>query len=345
MENNSTFNIQHSKLQRHSRIFVAGGTGLVGSAIIKKLHEKGYTNIVASYHSRPPLTNNQSTNPPITWQQLDLIDSLAVSEFFAKEQPEFVFLAAAKVGGIVANSTYPADFIYINTMIAANTIHTAYKTGVKKLLNLGSSCIYPKHAPQPLKEEYLLTGPLEDTNEAYAIAKITAIKLCKHYNNQYGTNFISLMPTNLYGPGDNYDLETSHVLAAFIRKFHEGKINGGPILLWGDGSPRREFLYSDDLADAAVYFMENNDYKDIGEFVNVGTGKDIPIKDLAELVASIVGYKGEIEWDTSKPNGMPRKLLDISKLTSLGWHYKTTLSEGIRKTYEEYCSRCTKQSV
>ncbi len=292
---------------------------MAGSAIMRKLRQKGYTNLLYRTHS-----------------ELDLTRQEEVEHFFKTEKPDYVFLAAAKVGGIVANSTYPADFIYINTMIAANIIHTAYKTGVKKLLNLGSSCIYPKLAPQPLKEEYLLTGPLEETNEAYAIAKIAAIRLCKHYNDQYGTNFISLMPTNLYGPGDNYDLETSHVLAAFIRKFHEGKVHGGPVVLWGDGSPKREFLYSDDLADAAVYLMENKDYKDIGEFVNVGTGKDMPIKDLAELVAGIVGYEGKIEWDTSKPNGTPRKLLDVSRLSSLGWHYTTSLSEGIRKTYEEY---------
>lgn len=292
---------------------------MAGSAIMRKLREKGYTNLLYRTHS-----------------ELDLTRQEEVEHFFQTEKPEYVLLAAAKVGGIVANSTYPADFIYINTMIAANIIHTAYKTGVKKLLNLGSSCIYPKLAPQSLKEEYLLTGPLEETNEAYAIAKIAAIRLCKHYNDQYGTNFISLMPTNLYGPGDNYDLQTSHVLAAFIRKFHEGKIHGGPVVLWGDGSPRREFLYSDDLADAAVYLMENKEYKDIGEFVNVGSGKDMPIKDLADLVASIVGYEGKIEWDTSKPNGTPRKLLDVSRLSSLGWHYTTPLSEGIRKTYEEY---------
>ena len=306
-------------MNKKDKIYIAGHRGMAGSAIMRKLRQKGYTNLLYRTHS-----------------ELDLTRQEEVEHFFKTEKPDYVFLAAAKVGGIVANSTYPADFIYINTMIAANIIHTAYKTGVKKLLNLGSSCIYPKLAPQPLKEEYLLTGPLEETNEAYAIAKIAAIRLCKHYNDQYGTNFISLMPTNLYGPGDNYDLETSHVLAALIRKFHEGKVHGGPVVLWGDGSPRREFLYSDDLADAAVYLMENKDYKDIGEFVNVGTGKDMPIKDLAELVAGIVGYEGKIEWDTSKPNGTPRKLLDVSRLSSLGWHYTTPLSEGIHKTYEEY---------
>jgi len=306
-------------MNKKDKIYIAGHRGMAGSAIMRKLREKGYTNLLYRTHS-----------------ELDLTRQEEVEHFFQTEKPDYVFLAAAKVGGIVANSTYPADFIYINTMIAANVVHTAYKTGVKKLLNLGSSCIYPKLAPQPLKEEFLLTGPLEETNEAYAISKIAAIRLCKHYNDQYGTNFISLMPTNLYGPGDNYDLATSHVLAALIRKFHEGKVHGGPVVLWGDGSPRREFLYSDDLADAAVYLMEQKDYKDIGEFVNVGTGKDIPIKDLSDLVAGIVGYEGKIEWDTSKPNGTPRKLLDVSRLSSLGWHYTTPLSEGIRKTYEEY---------
>jgi GDP-L-fucose synthase len=309
-------------MKLNDKIYIAGHRGMAGSAILRKLREKGYTNLLSRTHA-----------------ELDLTRQEEVERFFHSERPEYVFLAAARVGGIVANSTYPADFIYINTMIAANIIHAAYKTGVKKLLNLGSSCIYPKLAPQPLKEEYLLTGPLEETNEAYAVAKIAAIRLCKHYNDQYGTNFISLMPTNLYGPGDNYNLETSHVLAALIRKLHEGKESGGSVVLWGDGSPRREFLYSDDLADAAVYLMEQKDYKDIGEFVNVGTGKDMSIKDLAELIAGIVGYEGKIEWDTSRPNGTPRKLLDVSRLTDLGWQYTTPLSDGIRKTYEDYCSK------
>jgi len=218
-------------------------------------------------------------------------------------------------------------------------IEASRRYGVKKLLNLGSSCIYPKYAPQPIKEEYLLTGPLEPTNEAYAIAKISAIKLCKFYNQQYGTNFISLMPTNLYGPGDNYDLENSHVLPALVRKFHEAKMKGGPVILWGDGSPMREFLHSDDLADAAVFLMENKDASEIGEFVNVGTGEDLAIKDLAELVAKIVGYTGEIIWDTSKPNGTPRKLLDVSRLTALGWKYKIKLEEGIKSTYKDFISK------
>lgn len=304
------------------KVFVAGHRGLVGSAILRKLTVAGYTNIITRTHA-----------------ELDLTRQEAVEDFFKKERPAYVYLAAAKVGGIGANATYPADFIYLNLAIALNIIESARKYGVKKLLNLGSSCIYPKFAPQPLKEEYLLTGPLEATNEAYAIAKISAIKLCSFYNKQYGTNFISLMPTNLYGPGDNYDLKNSHVLPALIRKFHEGKIKGGPVILWGDGSPMREFLYSDDLADAAVYFMEKKDAADIGEFVNVGTGEDISIKDLANMIATIVGYNGEIIWDTSKPNGTPRKLLDVSKLTTLGWKYKIKLEDGIKSAYQDFVLR------
>ena len=301
------------------KVYVAGHRGLVASAIVRRLKAGGYGNIITRTHA-----------------ELDLTRQEEVKAFFAAERPEYVYLAAAKVGGIGANSTYPAQFIYENLAIALNVIEAARKYGVKKLLNLGSSCIYPKYAPQPIKEEYLLTGPLEPTNEAYAIAKISAIKLCKFYNQQYGTNFISLMPTNLYGPGDNYDLENSHVLPALIRKFHEAKMKGGPVILWGDGSPMREFLHSDDLADAAVFLMENKDAVDIGELVNVGTGEDLAIKDLAELVAKIVGYKGEIIWDTSKPNGTPRKLLDISKLTSLGWKYKISLQNGVEMTYRDF---------
>jgi GDP-L-fucose synthase len=303
----------------NAKVYVAGHRGLVGSAIVRRLKAGGYGNIITRTHA-----------------ELDLTLQEEVEAFFAREKPEYVYLAAAKVGGIGANSTYPAQFIYENLAIALNVIEAARKYGVKKLLNLGSSCIYPKYAPQPIKEEYLLTGPLEPTNEAYAIAKISAIKLCKFYNQQYGTNFISLMPTNLYGPGDNYDLENSHVLPALIRKFHEAKIKGGPVILWGDGSPMREFLHSDDLADAAVFLMENKDAADIGEFVNIGTGEDLAIKDLAELVAKIVGYTGEIIWDTSKPNGTPRKLLDVSKLTALGWKYKIKLEDGIASTYQDF---------
>jgi len=308
----------------NAKVYVAGHRGLVGSAIVRRLKAGGYGNIITRTHA-----------------ELDLTRQEEVEAFFAAERPEYVYLAAAKVGGIGANSTYPAEFIYENLAIALNVIEAARKYGAKKLLNLGSSCIYPKYAPQPIKEEYLLTGPLEPTNEAYAIAKISAIKLCKFYNQQYGTNFISLMPTNLYGPGDNYDLENSHVLPALIRKFHEAKMKGGPVILWGDGSPMREFLHSDDLADAAVFLMENKDAADIGEFVNIGTGEDLAIKDLAELVAKIVGYTGEIIWDTSKPNGTPRKLLDVSKLTALGWKYKIKLEEGIRSTYKDFISKYT----
>ena len=305
----------------NAKVYVAGHRGLVGSAIVRRLKTGGYGNIITRTHA-----------------ELDLTRQEAVKDFFAREKPEYVYLAAAKVGGIGANSTYPAEFIYENLAIALNVIEASRRYGVKKLLNLGSSCIYPKYAPQPIKEEYLLTGPLEPTNEAYAIAKISAIKLCKFYNQQYGTNFISLMPTNLYGPGDNYDLENSHVLPALIRKFHEAKMKGGPVILWGDGSPMREFLHSDDLADAAVFLMENKDAADIGEFVNVGTGEDLAIKDLAEFVAKIVGYTGEIIWDTSKPNGTPRKLLDVSRLTALGWKYKIKLEDGIKSAYDDFAS-------
>jgi len=303
----------------NEKIYVAGHRGLVGSAIVRKLTALGYKNIITRSHA-----------------ELDLTRQEDVEAFFMKEKPAYVYLAAAKVGGIGANATYPAEFIYENLSIALNVIEASRRYGVKKLLNLGSSCIYPKYAPQPIKEEYLLTGPLEPTNEAYAIAKISAIKLCKFYNQQYGTNFISLMPTNLYGPGDSYDLENSHVLPALIRKFHEAKMKGGPVILWGDGSPLREFLHSDDLADAAIFLMENKDAEDIGEFVNVGTGEDLAIKDLAELVAKIVGYTGEIIWDTSKPNGTPRKLLDVSRLTALGWKNKIKLEEGIKSAYDDF---------
>jgi GDP-L-fucose synthase len=306
-------------MNKQDKIFVAGHRGMVGSAIVRNLKAEGYNNLLLR-----------------TSAELDLTRQTDVEEFFKQERPNFVFLAAARVGGIFANSTYPADFIYQNMMIAANVIHSSYMYGVRKLLNLGSSCIYPKNAPQPLKEEYLLTGPLEETNEAYAVAKIAAIRLCKHYNEQYGTNFISLMPTNLFGPGDNYDPDTSHVLPALIRKFHEAKKNGGLVVLWGDGTPRREFLYSEDLADAAVYLMNTADYRDIGEFVNVGTGKDITIKELAEMIAEIVGYNGAIEWDTTKPNGTQRKVLNLSKLQLLGWKPKTSFYEGINFTIEDY---------
>jgi GDP-L-fucose synthase len=326
-------------MNKDSKIYIAGHRGLVGSALTRKLREQGYSNLVLK-----------------TSKELDLRRQADVETFFAHEKPEYVFLAAAKVGGILANNTYKAEFIYDNIMVAANVINAAYKSGVKKLLNLGSSCIYPKFAPQPMKEEHLLTGLLEPTNEPYAIAKIAAIKLCRYYNEQYGTNFISIMPTNLYGPGDNFDLETSHVLPALIRKFHEAKlrmeqaqveVKAGsssqpkpePVTLWGSGEPYREFLYVDDLADACVFLMEKHDYKDIGEFINIGTGEDIKIKDLAALIKNIVGFNGSIQHDRSKPDGTPKKLLEVSKMKSLGWGAKTSLEEGIRKTYEAYLDR------
>jgi GDP-L-fucose synthase len=306
-------------MNKNGKIYIAGHTGLVGSAISRALKARDYHNIVTR-----------------ELEELDLRNQQAVEDFFKAEQPEFVFLAAAKVGGIFANSTKKAEFFYDNIMIAVNVINAAYTFRVKKLLNLGSSCIYPKLAPQPLKEEYLLSDYLETTNEAYAIAKIAAIKMCKYYNDQYGTEFISVMPTNLYGPHDNFNLETSHVLPALIRKIFEAKQNNTPVTLWGDGSPMREFLFVEDLADAVVFLMENRDIKEIGEFVNIGTGKDISIKDLAELIASIIGYEGEFIWDTEKPNGTPKKLLDLSRLKSLGWEAKTSLKDGIKKTIEWY---------
>lgn len=302
---------------------MAGHRGLVGSALKRKLESKDYSNLIFRTHRELDLTNQQ-----------------AVNEFFELEKPEYVFLAAAKVGGILANNSYPAEFIYQNLMIEANVIHASYKYGVKKLLFLGSSCIYPKLAPQPLKEEYLLTGPLEETNEAYAIAKIAGIRLCKHYNQQYRTNFISVMPTNLYGSNDNFDLETSHVMPALIRKFHDAKVKNEPeVIIWGTGKPYREFLHVDDMADACVYLMENFNTDDIGEFVNIGVGKDITIGELAELIKEIVGFKGSIKKDLSKPDGTPQKLLDITKLSSLGWSAKISLKDGIRQTYEWYQSQ------
>jgi GDP-L-fucose synthase len=310
----------NSGMKKDSKIYIAGHRGLVGSALVRKLRDQGYTNLLVK-----------------TSGEVDLRRQAEVESFFEKEQPEFVYLAAAKVGGILANNTYKAEFVYDNIMIAANVISAAYTFGVKKLLNLGSSCIFPKHAPQPLNEGSLLTGPLEPTNEPYAVAKIAAIKLCRYYNEQYGTNFISAMPTNLYGPHDNFDLETSHVLPALIRKFHEAKItHQHAVSLWGSGKPHREFLYVDDLADALLFLMVKFDYQDIGEFVNIGTGTDITIKDLAELVKKTVGYDGIITHDLSKPDGTPKKLLDISKIKSLGWEPKIGLPEGIRMTYEWY---------
>lgn len=304
-------------MDKNATIYVAGHRGLVGSALLRRLQHEGYANLVVR-----------------TSAELDLRRQADVEAFFQKERPEYVFLAAAKVGGILANSTYKAEFIYDNVMIASNVIHASYRSDVKKLLNLGSSCIYPKHAPQPMKEEYLLTGPLEPTNEPYAIAKIAAIKLCRYYNEQYGTNFLSVMPTNLYGPNDNFDLNTSHVLPALIRKFHEAKAaNEKTVVLWGSGEPFRDFLYVDDLADACVFLMEKYGSKDIGEFINIGTGEDIRIRDLAALIQKIVGFDGEIINDRTKPDGTPKKLLDISKIAAIGWKPRIGLNEGIRLTY------------
>jgi len=309
-------------MDKSAKIYVAGHRGLVGSALVKRLREGGYANLVLR-----------------TSKELDLRRQSDVEAFFDKERPEYVFLAAATVGGILANSTFKAEFIYNNIMIAANVIDASYRSGVKKLLNLGSSCIYPKLAPQPMKEEYLLTGLLEPTNEPYAVAKIAAIKLCRYYNEQYGTNFISVMPTNVYGPGDNFDLETSHVVPALIRKFHEAKNQGRPsVTIWGSGSPYREFLYVDDLASACIFLMERYGYREIGEFVNIGTGLDLTIKEIALMVKGIVDYQGEIEYDRSKPDGTPKKLLDVSRIGKFGWKAGTGLDEGIRKTYEFYRS-------
>lgn len=297
------------------KIYIAGHRGMVGSAIHRRLETLGYSNIIFR-----------------TSSELDLRNQSAVHDFFATEKPEYVFLAAAKVGGIVANNTYRADFLYENLMIQNNVIHEAYKSGVKKLMFLGSSCIYPKMAPQPLKEEYLLTGLLEPTNEPYAVAKIAGIKMCDAYRSQYGCNFVSVMPTNLYGFNDNYDLNNSHVLPAMLRKFHEAKINNSPTVnLWGTGTPLREFLHADDMADACVHLMKT--YNEAG-LVNIGVGEDISIKDLALLIKGIVGYEGGIDWDSSKPDGTPRKLMDVSKLKSMGWQAKITLEEGIKGVYK-----------
>lgn len=351
-------------MHKTSRIYVAGHRGMVGSAFVRLLRRKGYENIITRTHA-----------------ELDITRQKDVEDFFIEEQPEYVFLAAAKVGGILANDTYKAEFIYNNIMIASNVINTSYKNSVKKLLNLGSSCIYPKLAEQPMKEEFLLTGTLEPTNEPYAIAKISAIKLCRYFNEQFNTNYISAMPTNLYGPCDNYNLETSHVLPAFIRKFHLAKllmnkefeairldmescplgfgldneanrkdeksirdalgrvgIQEDHVTVWGSGNVYREFLHADDLADACIFLMENCNYDDTGEFINIGTGDDIRIKDVAGLAREIVGFKGDIRYDSSKPDGTPRKLLNVNRLNEIGWKAKIGLREGIRDAYEWYCS-------
>lgn len=351
-------------MEKNEKIYLAGHTGLVGSAIMRKLQSEGFQNIITRELS-----------------ELDLCSQQAVEEFFKCEKPDYVILAAAKVGGIMANSTYPADFIYQNIMIAANVIHASYKYGVKKLLNLGSSCIYPKLAPQPMKEDCLLTSELESTNEAYAIAKISAIKLCRYYNEQYGTNFISVMPTNQYGIGDNYNMETAHLLPMLLRRFHLAKllkagdletikadlkryklgwgldeginvedkesiinalaqIGAYPdkVVVWGDGSPYRELMCSDDLGDACFYLMQNKDYKEIGELVNITDGTDIQLKELILMVKEIVGFEGELVWDTTKPNGTPRKLMDATKIKSLGWTPKISLREGVEKIYKHYAN-------
>lgn len=304
-------------MEKNAKIYVAGHRGMVGSAIVRALKKQGYTNIIMRTH-----------------KELDLTRQDQVESFFNEEKPDYVFLAAAKVGGIIANSEALADFMYDNMILEMNVIHSAWKNGCKKLMFLGSSCIYPRMAPQPMPESCLLTSELEKTNEAYALAKISGLKYCEFLNRQYGTDYISVMPTNLYGPNDNYHPTHSHVLPALIRRFHEAKISGAEsVTCWGDGTPLREFLYVDDLADASVYLM--NTYSG-NETVNLGTGKELTIKELTELVAEVVGYEGEILWDVSKPNGTPRKLLDVSKLESLGWKYKTELPEGIRLAYEDF---------
>jgi GDP-L-fucose synthase len=307
-------------MDKQAKIYIAGHKGMVGSAIYRKLVKEGFANFI---------TRNSS--------DLDLRNQQQVSDFFAAEKPDYVFLAAAKVGGIIANNTYRADFLYDNLQIQNNVIHNAYLNGVKKLMFLGSSCIYPKLAPQPLKEEYLLTGPLEETNEPYAIAKIAGIKMCDAYRAQYGCNYISAMPTNLYGYNDNYHPQNSHVLPAMIRRFHEAKESNAPdVTIWGTGSPKREFLFADDLAEACYYLMQN--YNEPG-LVNIGTGEDLSIKELAQLVKQIIGYTGDIKFDTSKPDGTPRKLMDVTKLANAGWKYHTTLADGIALAYKDFLSK------
>ncbi len=304
-------------MEKNAKIYVAGHRGLVGSAIVRLLQQQGYTNLVYRTHA-----------------ELDLSDQAAVKSFFENERPEYVFLAAAKVGGIHANNTYPAEFIYQNLAVQNNVIHFSYLTGVNKLCFLGSSCIYPKLAPQPMKEEYLLDGKLEPTNEPYAIAKIAGIEMARSYNRQYGTNYISVMPTNLYGPNDNFDLQNSHVLPALIRKFVEAKEQNAPsVVLWGTGRPKREFLYVDDMADACIYLMENYNGND---FFNIGTGEDVTILEVAEKIKAIVGFTGALEFDASKPDGTPRKLLDVSRINALGWKARVPLEQGLKRAIEWY---------
>ncbi len=313
-----------------SKIYVTGHRGLVGSALMRQLHDQGYSNLITRTHA-----------------ELDLTDQAAVREFFAQEKPEYVFLAAAKVGGVVANNTYPAEFIYSNLAIQTNVIHSAWKNGVKRLLFLGSSCIYPRECPQPIKEEYLLTGPLETTNRPYALAKIAGVEMCHAYNRQYGTKYLAAMPTNLYGPNDSYDLQNSHVLPALIRKMHEAKMRGDrEVVVWGTGIPRREFLYSEDAAGACVFLTNLPEEKfssllTQGSFplINIGCGEDLTIRELAETVKNAVGFDGELTFDTSKPDGTPMKLLDVGRLTSLGWTYNTTLEGGISLAYRDFLTR------
>jgi GDP-L-fucose synthase len=313
----NSYNAGDIDLEKNAKIFVAGHRGLVGSAILRLLREQGYTDLVYRTHA-----------------ELDLSDQSAVKNFFAQERPEYVFLAAAKVGGIHANNIYPAEFIYQNLAVQNNVIHFSYLNGVKKLCFLGSSCIYPKMSPQPMKEEYLLDGKLEPTNEPYAIAKIAGIEMAKSYNRQYGTNYISVMPTNLYGPNDNFDLQNSHVLPALIRKFVEAKEQHSPsVVLWGTGRPMREFLYVDDMADACIFLMNNYSGND---FFNIGTGEDVTILEVAQKIKAIVGFTGELEFDASKPDGTPRKLLDVSRINALGWKAKVPLQEGLEKTIAWY---------
>lgn len=303
-------------MEKNNKVYIAGHNGMVGSAIHRRLLKEGFANIITR-----------------SSKELDLRNQQQVTDFFAAQKPEYVILAAAKVGGIIANNTYRGEFLYENLMIQSNVIHQAHLNGVKKLLFLGSSCIYPKLAPQPLKEEYLLTGPLEPTNEPYAIAKIAGLKMCEAYRSQYGSNFITVMPTNLYGPNDNYDLNNSHVLPAMLRKFHEARERGdASVTLWGTGSPRREFLHADDLADACFFLMQQYE---AGEPVNIGVGDDITIKELAGLIQRITGFTGTINWDTSKPDGTPRKLMDVSRLTKAGWKARITLEDGIKQVYKE----------
>lgn len=312
--------ITNSNFEKKTKIYVAGHRGMVGSAVVRRLKSAGFTNIITRSHT-----------------ELDLTDQAEVLDFFLKERPEFVFLAAAKVGGIHANNTYRAEFIYQNLMIECNVLNSAWKSGVQRLLFLGSSCIYPRNCEQPIKEEFLLTGSLESTNEPYAIAKIAGIKLCESYNIQYGTQYFSVMPTNLYGPNDNYDLQNSHVLPALIRKAHEARIRGDKKLaVWGSGQPLREFLYVDDLADACVFLMQQ---KNANGIFNVGTGSDISIRELAETIMRIVEFHGEIEFDNTKPDGTPRKLLDVSKMASIGWRARTALDDGIKNAYVDFLSR------